>query len=410
MYWDINSMYPTVMTNPMPVRNFRWFEDFETDEIMELIKHGKHHDIPPCTLRVDLSHDPKNIEMEKIFAMCPVFFDGKLCHTLHDKKNYIVHNRALKRYIDYGMIVTRVDTGIFYDEVDWMKDYIEYCVENRKIAKKNKIESLVQFWKDMMNQPYGKTMEDVRNRIDFRLVNSKEKLQKLIKSPAFQDETTFVNDDEGFILGVHMTREKVTLNKPIFTGQCILDDSKILMYKFIYDYCMKKWPNGKFKVCQTDTDSVIAEIQTDDLMFDIKDDILKKFDTSSLVRTEFDSTKIPKVNNKVLGMMSDELEGQFMIKFVGIGPKNYSYMYLKFDGSEDSSSVCKGVPKCVHPEFDEYEHLMLNMDDGKSIEKTCTRISSKNHCVKTVDVTKIALTKELRKRVRDEIDEFETLP
>ena len=397
------------MTKKLPVGNFRWFETDDTEKIMELIRDGKHHDIEPSTLRVDLSHDPKNIEMEKIFTMCPEFLKGKLSHTLFEKKNYIVHHRALKKYIDYGMKVMRVDTGIFYDEKDWMKGYMEYCVENRKIAKSNGVESLVQFWKDMMNQPYGKTIENVRNRIDFQLVNNKEKLQKLARMSSFQDETVFANDDDGFLLGVHMTQQKVTLDKPIYTGQCVLDDSKILMYDFIYNYCMKKWP-GKFKVCQTDTDSVICEIETEDIMSDIKDDIEKMFDTSSLVRTKFDGTEIPRVNNKVLGMMSDELGGQFMIKFVGIGPKNYSYMYLKLDGTEDSESVCKGVLKCVHPEFNEYEHLMLNMDDGESIEKTCTRISSKNHCVKTVDVTKIALTKELRKRVRDEINEFETLP
>ena len=99
------------------------------------------------------------------------------------------------------------------------------------------------------------------------------------------------NSETDFLIGVQMTKPKATLNKPIYTGQCILDDSKILMYEFIYDYCMKKWPDGRFKVCQTDTDSVIAEIQTKDLPFDIKDDIEKWFDTSNLVRTEFDGTE-----------------------------------------------------------------------------------------------------------------------
>ena len=259
MYWDINSQYPTVMILPLPVKNFAWLMDWEIDEIMELIEQGRHHEIQPCTLMVDLMHDPKNIEMEKIFAMCPDFYEGKLCLTLFEKKKYIIHHRALKQYIDYGMIVTNVHTGISYDEYPWMKGYIEYCVEKRKEAMENKIESLVQFWKDMMNKPYGKTMEEVRNRIDFRLVNNKKELDKLIKDPLFQYETSYANRSEtDFLLGVRMKKPKATLNKPIYTGQCILDDSKMLMYNFIYDYCMKKWADGKFKVCQTDTDSVIA--------------------------------------------------------------------------------------------------------------------------------------------------------
>ena len=133
------------------------------------------------------------------------------------------------------------------------------------------------------------------------------------------------------------------------------------------------------------------------------------FDTSNLVRTEFDGTVLPKINSKVLGKLKDEGGGQFFIKFAGVGPKNYSLMCLKLDGTEKSSSVCKGIPKCVHPEFYEYENIVLHGYDGEKVEKECTRISSKEHCVKTESVNKIALTKELRKREKG-IEEYETLP
>ena len=410
-YFDINSMYPTVMTNPMPVRNFVWADENEVKEIFELCEQNKHHDIKPCILMADLKHDVKNIEREKIFAMCPTMHENKLSHTLFDKREYIVHHRAFKSYLDYGMKVTKVHRVIFFDKWPWAKDYIIFCVEKRKEAMRNNIKSQVQFWKDMMNKPYGKTMEDVRNRINFKLVNNKKRLLKEINKASFEYEKEFVdNGGDDILYGLQMKRPKITVDKPIYTGQCILDDSKILMYNFIYDYCMKKWPDGRFKICQTDTDNVIAEIQTDDLMFDIKDDIEKWFDTSSFVRTEFDGTEIPKMNGKVLGKLKDELGGQFMIIFFGVGPKNYSYMYLKLDGTEDSSSVCKGVPKCVHPEFNEYQNLILKGSDKESIYKECTRFSSKSHCVKMEKTVKVAMTKELRKRVRDENDEFETVP
>ena len=182
------------------------------------------------------------------------------------------------------------------------------------------------------------------------------------------------------------------------------------MYEFVYNYCMKKWPNDKFKILQTDTDSLIAEIHTDDLPRDIKDDIPEWFDTSSFLRTEFDGTVIPKMNSKVLGKLKDELCGQFITEFVGIAPKMYSYKYLKLDGTEDTSSVCKGVPKNAHPEFEEYKDLVLNKKDGIKIFKNCTRIQSKNHNVETIDITKVAMTKELRKRERDENEKYETVP
>ena len=410
VYWDINSMYATVMRNALPHSDFTWFTEFECDEIMELIESDRHHEIRPCTLMVDLSHDVKNIDREKVFAMCPEMFEDKLCHTLRDKKKYIVHHRALKKYIDFGMTVTKVHTGIHFTEKAWLKEYIEFCVEKRKQAKADGVDSLVEFWKSMMNEPYGKTMENVRNYTKFELINNEKKFRKKFTRPNFKEHITFSNDEQGFTVGVSMADECVELNKPIYTGQTILDDSKILMYEFIYDYCMKKWPDGKFKVLQTDTDSVIAEIHTDDLMFDIKDDIPEWFDTSSFLRTEFDTSEIPKMNSKVLGKLKDELCGQFITEFVGIAPKMYSYQYLKLDGTLDTSSVCKGVPKNAHPEFEEYRDLVLNKEYGTKVFKNCTRIQSKDHTVRTTDITKVAMTKEVRKRVRDENDEFETVP
>ena len=178
VYWDINSMYASAMTKKLPYGNFKWLSESECDNIMDLISQGRHHEIPACTLMVNLKHDVKNIEMEKIFGMCPVIFEDKLCHTLYDKEDYIIHHRALKKHIDYGMVVTKVRRVISYEEKAWMKEYIEFCVEKRKEAKRNGVDSLVEFWKSMMNEPYGKTMENVRDRVKFELVSDREKIRK----------------------------------------------------------------------------------------------------------------------------------------------------------------------------------------------------------------------------------------
>ena len=315
------------------------------------------------------------------------------------------------------MILLGVNRGIKFKESPWIKSYIEFCVEKRKEAAENNIESLVQFWKDMMNKPYGKTMEDVRKHIDFELVNDRKRLRKLVRKPQYQSDTTYVNNGgDDILLGVSMQKKVVTLDKPIYTGQAILDDSKILMYEFIYDYCFKKWP-GRFKVLQTDTDSVVCEIYTEDLPRDIKDDIPEWFDTSSMLRTEFEGslsgdavTVFPKVNGKVLGKLKDEFHGQFVTEFVGEGPKSYVMKYLKLDGTLDDKSVLKGIPKCSHPSFEDRKELLLNGKADATITKMCARIISKSHCVTTEVSQKVAIKKEVRKRVRDKDDKFETVP
>ena len=61
-----------------------------------------------------------------------------------------------------------------------------------------------------------------------------------------------------------MRKEKVLFNKPVHVGMTILDNSKILMYDFYYNNLKKKYgPKGN--LLYTDTDSLLMEIQTDDV-------------------------------------------------------------------------------------------------------------------------------------------------
>ena len=53
-----------------------------------------------------------------------------------------------------------------------------------------------------------------------------------------------------------MKKTRVKMTKPLYLGRSILDISKILMYKFWYDYIILKY-RDKAKLCYTDIDSFI---------------------------------------------------------------------------------------------------------------------------------------------------------
>ncbi len=74
-------------------------------------------------------------------------------------------------------------------------------------------------------------MENVRNRVNVKLVTDKESLNKLVKKPNFEKVTEF---DENLV-AVHMKKTVVKLDKPIYLGMSILDLSKTLMYRFHYE-------------------------------------------------------------------------------------------------------------------------------------------------------------------------------
>ena len=79
-----------------------------------------------------------------------------------DKKNYLIHYRMLKFYIRHGMIVDKVHDIISYKQSRWLEKYINFKTQKRNQAV-NDFEK--DFYKLLNNAFYGKTMENVRNRL-----------------------------------------------------------------------------------------------------------------------------------------------------------------------------------------------------------------------------------------------------
>ena len=65
-------------------------------------------------------------------------------------------------------------------------------------------------------------------------------------------------------LAIQKNKITLRLNKPAYIGMCILDLSKLLMYKFHYDYIKNKYGNNS-RPLFTDTDSLMYEIKTGDV-------------------------------------------------------------------------------------------------------------------------------------------------
>ena len=139
-----------------------------------------------------------------------------------------------------------------FDQSSWLKKYIDFNTEKRKNAK-NSFEK--DFFKLMNNSVFGKTMENLRKRVDVRLVTNEKKLDKLTAKPTYVSSKIF-NEN---LMAVHKVKEILTLNRPAYVGMCLLDLSKTLMYDFHYKYIKRKYGNGA-RLLFTDTDSLTYEI------------------------------------------------------------------------------------------------------------------------------------------------------
>ena len=104
------------------------------------------------------------------------------------------------------------------------------------------------------------------------------------------------------------------MNKPIYVGMCILEISKMHLYEFHYEYIIPLY-RDKCKIMYMDTDSLIYLLECENVYEDIKRDIAR-FDTSDY--PERNAYDIPRVNNKIPGLMKDENGGAIMTKFIGL--------------------------------------------------------------------------------------------
>ena len=87
----------------------------------------------------------------------------------------------------------------------------------------------------MNNSVFGKTMENLRKRVDIKLVTDERKLMNLTSKPTFGTSKIFTEK----LVTVRKIKETLTLNRPAYVGMCILDLSKTLMYDFHYNYIKK---------------------------------------------------------------------------------------------------------------------------------------------------------------------------
>ena len=152
----------------------------------------------------------------------------------------------------------------------------------------------------MNNSVFGKTMENLRNRADVKIVRDweRDKVRKLVSSLSFDRFTIFGND----LAGIHMHKTWLVLNKLMYTGMTILKNNKILMYDFYYNYLKARYGQN-CELIYTDTDSLLLNIQTEDVYKDMKKHSWL-YDTSNYPK---DHPLYNDRNKKVLGKTSAEV-------------------------------------------------------------------------------------------------------
>ena len=155
-------------------------------------------------------------------------------------------------------------------------------------------------------------MENLRKRVDVRLVTDIAQFTRLTSKPTFVSSKIFNKN----LVAVHKIKETLKLNRPAYVGLCILDLSKTLMYDFHYNYIKKEY-RSRAKLLFTDTDSLTYKIETED----VYEDLWKS-------KKLFDNSDYPKgskyefqANKKGIGKSKDEACSKLISEFIGLRSK-----------------------------------------------------------------------------------------
>ena len=392
-YLDANNLYGWAMSQSLPTHGFKWMRDLTKETVMDILEKANHSmsnlGRKGYIFEVDLEYPHKLWKSHNDYPLAPekMIVNGVeklICH-FKPRKNYVVHYRNLRQYLEMGMRITAVHRGISFYQSSWMEPYIRKNTELRKTAA-NSFEK--DFFKLMNNSVFGKTIENIRKRQNIILVDDRKKAVKLTSRPNFDRATIFDRN----LIAVHMKKTEVYFNKPVYVGQAILDLSKTLMFNFHYNYIQKKYKH-KAELLFTDTDSLMYQIYTDDFYKDISYDIETKFDTSDYPTNHLSGIKTG-VNKNVIGMFKDEVAGKKITYFVGLRPKLYSF---KIEKSKEVRK-CKGIKKNVVKKAIEFEDHVQCLFFGEKQMRSMKIIRSENHDIYSKEVNKIALSSEDDKR------------
>ena len=375
LYIDANNLYGHSMSQYLPYDEIK----FDNNVTLEDIINTPDDSNIGYFVEVDLKY-PDNIKQKtKNFPFAPMnkkinpndlndymkeikpdtyTSTKKLICDFSDKKNYLVHYRMLKFYIRHGMIVDKIHNIISFRQSRWLEKYINFNTQKRNKAK-NDFEK--DFYKLLNNAFYGKTMENIRNRLKIKFIK-KDDYREIIKQ---QTKLTFN--------GIHKSYEncdsytfkqnEVLMDKPIYLGFSVLELSKLLMYETYYDKLQPYFGQKNIQLHYMDTDSFVLSVNTKDIIKDLKN-LENIFDFSNLDKNhEIFSNK----NKKVIGKFKIETPKNIWIdEFVCLRSKAYSF---KCKSEDENKNKIKGISKSQSKniKFDEYYNCLF----GNEYQREC---------------------------------------
>ena len=415
LYLDANNLYGLSMCKPLPYRNFAWLtpghiqklsrENFKPIREWVVGKTGLtlevDVDIPPAmhdnTCDYPLLAEALEIDENMISPYslaCLTEQTGKVCikntklaPNLFNKRKLVVDIETLMFALSQGAVLRRIHRGVRFEQCAWMKPYIDHNTAKRK---KTTCEFVKAQCKLLNNACFGKTLESVRKYKKIVLVKNGLEHRTQTSKPEMHRFCIFSDK----LVGVEMLLPKVVLDRPISSGFCILESSKLFMQKMHYNVFK---PLLNAKVALTDTDSFVYRCNFGEEEFVSRmQSVAEYMDFSNYPR---DHVLYSGENKAVPGLFKDEVSGRRITSFVGVRSKLYSLELQEYYGpldrdalapTETTKRAMAGTREAFarHLGHGDFKDIIFNGGDRYVEQK---RIKSKGHVLTEVTERKLTM-------------------
>ena len=408
LYIDVNNLYGWALSQPLPTSNFEWVDTppslddlpsddsdvgyiFEVDMEIPAHLHDYLSDLPPAPLM----EAPPGSRVKKLLL------------TLRPKTHYVIHYMLLKFYLELGVVVTKIHRTIRFSQAPIFKDYIDYNTKKRAATS---CKFSKDYYKLKNNSLFGKTVENLRKRVNLRLCNSEEKLI------AYSSKPTFVQSQliDGDLVAAFLQKENICLDRPVYVGQAVLDISKLRMYRLQYvelEHYRRRF-DCSIEIVAGDTDSFFLKCSR----VSVNNQLLPAMKADGHLDTSNYPPDHPLYSNDVankIGLFKDESGGvQTYLEWIFLRSKSYSMLTKEGKETKKAKGVIRSVVSnsLAHSDYKRiYESLSGKDDDdddddddgptqSKVMRVMQSRIGSINHQLHTITTSKVALSAQEDKR------------
>ena len=402
-YQDVSSLYPAIMRNKIPLKNYKFIELNE----FNINKYGEDKNYSCILLcHVKTTDKVKNDHILKQFpaliSKTSIYYDnlsdyqktnlkenykssGKLINHLGSDENNYLSFEMYKLLLKLGYEI-EIKKILEYYHSDFMKKYIDFLYDKKTEYKKIGDKSMMMTYKILMNSLYGSMLTRVENFRDFKIVTNSKQADFYTKRSNFNSRV-IINED---LTIVEMNKIKCVYNSPILIGSIILQNSKVLLFDYMYNKFPKLFGKENIEIGYVDTDSIIFKIEN------MKNEEYQNIQNNN-----------PDVFGCKIGLMEDEIDKNDEItEYIGLSSKCYSY--ITKNNLKDNVKT-KGISESYKSKYLNHQEFRNVLFDDVNLNKVeFNSIKIKNQKLFTNKIIKDNVKNFNDKRFM--IDKFTSIP